>query len=82
MHIFDDLFYNTNKGARDLYDFLKVKYTNKFKSVEDVRIFDEYTQDFDYLADEIDKFLINICQDIYDNKDKVKEILDKWVISF
>ena len=77
MHIFDDLFYNTNKGARDLYDFLKVKYTNKFKSVEDVRIFDEYTQDFDYLADEIDKFLINICQDIYDNKDKVKEILDK-----
>lgn len=77
MQVFDDIFYNTNKGARDIYDFLKVKYANKFKAVEDIRLLDEYTHDFNYLDEEVDKFLINICQDIYDNKDKVKEILDR-----
>lgn len=75
-----------NKGARHLYDFLKIKYADEFKSAEDVRLSnkytDEYMQELDhldevfYLDEELIKFLINICQDIYDNKDKVEEILN------
>lgn len=81
MHIFDDIDY-TNKAATNLYNHLKQKYKEQFIKSEEFKCLDadfEYYADHMYLDEEFDKFLLNVCQDIYNDRDLnvIKELINE-----